>query len=117
MSAAVFQYDRVMRMARDIWADSETRFFGKVVSGALSLSDTVLVPVVGGDSIPTTICRFTEDFTQEWLGLPFYERVTPDSIGDAFCVCLSGAPLAGALISPTGSLVTQPFAGQHFGAG
>ena len=97
-------------MANDLWADSEIRFLGNVVSGALSLSDTVLVPIIGGDAIPSTIGRFTEDFTHEWLGMPFYDTVTPDSIRDAFCVCLNGTALAGALIAPSGSLVTQPVA-------
>ena len=106
----VFQYERVMRMAKDTFADNEIRFLGNVVSGALSLSDTVLVPILGGDPIPTTIGRFTEDFTQDWCGMPFYDSVRPDSIGESFCVCLNGAPLLGALIAPSGSLIARPVA-------
>lgn len=90
----VFQYERVMTMAHDNFAFTEIRFFGNVVSGALSLADTVLVPVICGDPIPTTIGRFTEDFTQEWCGLPFYDTVRPDTSHEPFCVCINGAPLA-----------------------
>ncbi|EMI45181.1 hypothetical protein [Rhodopirellula sp. SWK7] len=110
MVETVFQYERVMRMAHDNFANTEIRFFGNVVSGALSLADTVLVPVIGGDPIPTTIGRFTEDFTQEWCGMPFYDTVRPDSIDEPFCVCLNGGPLVGALVAPSGMLVARTVA-------
>ena len=108
MIDTVFQYQKVMWMANDTWAKNEIRFFGNVISGTLSLSDIVLVPVVGSDSIPAKVDRFTEDFTQEWVGLPFYNSVNTDPTEDPFCVCLDGGPLAGAIIAPSGQLIVQP---------
>lgn len=102
---AVFLYERVMRMARDTWADNEVRFLGNIVSGNLSLTETVLVPVIGGNPIATTVGRFTEDYTDEWLGMPFYDTVRPDTSGELFCVCLDGAPLIDSLIAPSSQLV------------
>ena len=110
MIETVFQYERVMRMANDNFANNEIRFFGNVVSGALSLSDTVLVPVLGGDPIATTIGRFTEDFTQEWCGMPFYDTVRPGAIAKPFCVCLNGTPLLDVLVAPNGVLIARPVA-------
>jgi len=110
----IFHYERVMRMAQDNFANTEIRFFGNVVAGALSLTDTVLVPVIGGDPIPTTLGRFTEDFTQEWCGMPFYETVESDSIGEPFCVCLNGASLVDVLVAPSGMLVARPVASRGF---
>ena len=110
MIETTFLYERVMRMANDNFANTEIRFFGNVVSGALSLSDTVLVPVLGGDPIAATIGRFTEDFTQEWCGMPFYDTVRPGSIDEPFCVCLNGAPLLDALVAPNGVLIARAVA-------
>ncbi len=100
-----FQYDRVLRMARSTFANAEVRLFGNIVAGSLSLEDTVLVPVLGGVSIPTVVARFTEDFSEDWCGLPFYHTVRPDSIGEPFCVCVVGTPLLGQMIKSPGQLI------------
>lgn len=94
-------------MANDTFASAEVRFWGSVVAGELSLTDILLVPVLVGDPIATTIGRFTEDFTHEWCGMPFYESVRAGSADGPFCVCLDGRPLTGALLSPTGQLVVK----------
>lgn len=104
---AIFQYGRVMRMARDTFADSELRFFGNVVSGAFSLTDTVFVPVLGRDPIGTTIGRFTDDFTDDWCGMPFYDTVRADSVGEPFCVCVDGSPLVGCLIASPSQFIVR----------
>ncbi len=104
---SVFDYDRVLRMARDTWGNNELRFLGHVVSGAFSLNDTVFVPVLGGDPIQTNILRFTENFTDDWCGMPFYDTVRPNSVTKPFCVCVNGTAFINKLIVNPSQLVAK----------
>ena len=97
--ATAFQYDRVMRMANDLWAENEMRFFGNIVSGSISLGDVVSVPIVGGAPVETIVGRFTEDFSDNWIGMPFCDSVKPDASGVPFCICVDGTPLLDKIIA------------------
>ncbi len=103
--SAVFQYESVLRKINGTWAEDEVRFLGNVISGVLSLGDLVSVPVAGDDSVTVAIARFTEDYSDDWCGLPFYDIVRPDSVGDAFCLCVVGTLLRGKTVEAPAWLV------------
>ena len=88
---AVFHVESVLRKSTGVWAENEVRFFGRLCVGSLSIGDTIRVPVVGGGFVETKVARFTEDLTDEWFGLPFYNTVQAEP--DPFCVCVDGRPV------------------------
>ena len=88
---AVFRVESVLRKADGFWTENEIRFFGRLSVGSLSIGDTVRVPVLGKGFVEVTIARFTEDFADQWLGLPFYETIQAGP--DPLCVCVDGGLL------------------------
>lgn len=90
-ATAVFEVESVLRKSSGVWVANEIRLFGRLTAGSLSLGDTIRIPVVGGGYIETTVARFTEDLTDEWLGLPFYDTVQAEP--KPFCVCVDGGAL------------------------
>ena len=85
---AVFNVDAALRKSTSSWADNEIRFFGRLCVGELSIGDTIRIPLVGGGFIEATVARFTEDLTDEWVGLPFYDTVRAEA--RPFCICVDG---------------------------
>ena len=94
---AVFKVDSVLRKSSGVWTENEIRFFGRLCAGSLSLGDIIRVPLVGGGYVTTRIVRFTEDLTENWLGLPFYDTVHAEP--DPFCVCVDGNPVGQQIIA------------------
>lgn len=94
---AVFHVDSVLRKSKSVWAENELRFFGRLCVGSLSIGDTIRVPIFGGGFVETTVARFTEDFTDEWVGLPSYDTVHAEP--DPFCVCVDGSPVGQKMIA------------------
>ena len=88
---AVFHVDSALRKSNSVWADNEIRFYGRLCIGELSIGDTIRLPLVGGGFVETTVERFTEDLTDEWVGLPFYDTVHAEL--EPFCICVDGGPV------------------------
>lgn len=103
---ARFEVRSVLRKAKGIWVANELRLFGYLAFGSLSLGETVRIPIRGGNYIETMTARFQEDLTDEWLGLPFYNRVEADHC--PFCVCVEGTALKDCIVAIP-SLVTAHF--------
>lgn len=93
---AVFNVDSVLRKSTDVWAENEVRLFGRLCFGSLSIGDTIRVPLVGGGFVETKVARFTEDLTDEWFELPFYDTVHAET--ETFCVCVNGSPVGQKMI-------------------
>jgi hypothetical protein len=64
------------------------RFFGRIVSGKICKGDSVVVPTLADEQI-ATISNFWDDM-YDWLGTPFYDAVTKESVSSPFCVCVFG---------------------------
>lgn len=94
---AVFRVESVLRKPHGMFADKEIRFFGRLVDGSLSIGDTVRVPILGGGFVEVTIARFTEDLSDNWIGLPFHNTVDADL--ESFCVCVDGSVVGEQLIA------------------
>ena len=93
---AVFHVDTALRKSTCYWADNEIRFFGRLCVGELSIGDTIRIPLVGGGFVEAIVTRFTENVTDEWIGLPFYDTVCPES--RPFCICVDGRPVGQSMI-------------------
>jgi len=94
---AVFNAESALRKHAGVWAKSEIRLFGRLSTGSLAIGDTVSIPIIGGGRVESTIARFSEDLTDDWLGLPFYDAVNADL--NPFCLCIDGAPFGQHTIS------------------
>lgn len=57
---------------------------GSLVKGELCISDSIYLNTKSGELIKGEVVRFVESF-DDWLGLPFYDKVVSDSDG-VFCV-------------------------------
>jgi len=74
----------------------EIRFFSRLCVGELSIGDTIRIPPVGGGFVEATVARFTEDLTDEWVGLPLCDTVRAEP--RPFCICVDGRPVGQNLI-------------------
>ena len=98
----IFAYNSVSRRRFD--GGAELRFLGSLVSGVMSRNQRVLIPVIGGRPIESTISSFMEDFSDNWVALPFYNFLAADSISEPFCVCVVEPPLSEHIIRVPGEL-------------
>ena len=98
----IFAYNRVSRKRFD--GGAELRFLGSLLSGVISRDQPVLIPVIAGRSIESTISYFTEDFSDSFVALPFYDFLTADSISEPFCVCVVEPLSLGHIIRVPGEL-------------
>lgn len=64
---------------------------GRLLEGEIGLEDTIVLPTASGLLFVGRIIRFHESF-QDWLGLPFYDKLTPESVGEPFCIAVLGHP-------------------------
>ena len=69
--------------------DPQWNLFGRLVAGRLAVGEEILLPTASGVTFRGYVARFAESFT-EWLGLPFYEYLTPDTMPEPFCLCVGG---------------------------
>jgi hypothetical protein len=79
--------------------DQQWNLFGRLVAGRLALGDSILLPTASGVPFRGYVARFAESFT-EWLGLPFYDYLTPAMMPEAFCLCVGGNPGEHVILCP-----------------
>ena len=69
--------------------DEGVTLLGRLVEGDLKLGDLITIPLTNESTICSEVTRFTESF-DDWLGLPFYEQVDPETCEGDFCVEIFG---------------------------
>jgi len=77
------------RVGGQFVVDEGITLLGHLVDGDLKLGDQIFVPLTNESMICGEVVRFTESF-DDWLGLPFYDRVGPETCGGEFCVEIFG---------------------------
>jgi hypothetical protein len=71
--------------------DQQWNLLGRLTEGRVALGDRVSLPTAYGPAFRGYVVRFAESFT-EWLGLPFYDYLTADTMPDVFCLCVGNVP-------------------------
>ncbi len=98
-----FTFEYVGLTARDFgcgtWGDQQWALLGRLTAGQVQLNDPILLPTKTGGVVGGYVVRFAESFS-EWCGLPFYNRLTPEMMPDAFCLCVGGLPADSPIICP-----------------
>jgi hypothetical protein len=69
--------------------DRQWALLGRLVEGRVGLGEPILLPTASGVPFRGYVARFAESFSA-WLGLPFYNWLTPDMMPGAFCLCVGG---------------------------
>ncbi|MBX7105546.1 MAG: hypothetical protein K1X57_15795 [Gemmataceae bacterium] len=73
--------------------------FGELLSGEMVLGEKIAVPLQSGGLFEGEIVCFTESF-DEWLGLPFFERLSTSSIEGPFCIQVFRRPETDDILVP-----------------
>jgi len=71
--------------------DQQWNLLGQLTEGRIALGDTILLFTRSGVMFRGYVARFAESFS-EWVGLPFYNCLTPETMPTVFCLCVGGAP-------------------------
>jgi hypothetical protein len=100
-----FEFEYVGLTTRDagcgwwVGAGDQWALLGRLTAGRIALGDPILLPTASGISFRGYVARFAERFS-EWLGLPFYDWLTPESMQGAFCLCVGGPPGEPGILCP-----------------
>ena len=97
--AFTFRYTE-LRYGQSDWTGPEGfTIFGELVSGEMALGEKIMVPLRSGRQFEGEIIRFTESI-EEWLGLPFYDKLSTSSLGVPFCGHVYRRPEADDIVVP-----------------
>jgi hypothetical protein len=69
--------------------DQQWALLGRLTGGRIALGDRILLPTASGVPFRGYVARFAESFSN-WLGLPLYMWLTPNTMPGAFCLCVGG---------------------------
>ena len=66
------------------------RLIGRLLEGCIHMDDPIVVPTCEGDQM-AVVLQFWETF-YDWLALPFYHTLTPETMPEPFCLLIHGFP-------------------------
>jgi len=73
--------------------------FGRLTSGQVRLGDPIVLQTVSEVPFRGYVARFAESFS-DWLALPFYDWLTPETMPGAFCLCVGAPPQEAEIVCP-----------------
>ena len=79
--------------------DQQWALIGRLTGGRIAVGDAVLLCTASGVTFRGYVARFAESFST-WLGLPFYDWLTFDTMPGAFCLCVGGPPGDPGIVCP-----------------
>ena len=66
---------------------SQVNLFGRLQSGEVAQGDMVTLSTTSGDNVEGTVITFMEGL-YEWLALPFYIRLSTETMPEPFCLAV-----------------------------